>query len=154
VEDNFIEVIKNKKGYIRYLTHKDDDNKYQYDDDEVFTNDIDYSTKIMGSSITDKEIAEYLQNGKGIELLGVVSASRLRTIQSFMHFDTSNKTLQAIRELNDRFEMMTQKLKVIEEMALDFTETFPDSVDGLTAGLIQVATEIAKVRNKAIAKRK
>ena len=57
VETNFIEVIRNKKGYLRYLTHMDEKDKYRYQANEVYTNhNQSYEMKVRGNDITDKEI--------------------------------------------------------------------------------------------------
>lgn len=130
VESNFIELVSNKKGMLRYLTHKDTETKAKYDDNEVFTNaDIDYKTAVMGSSLSDKEIAEYIRNGRGIELLGTVSASRLRTIQSFLHFDTSNQISAEIRHLNNKIDKI-----------LDFTDRCTKLADDLAQALRSVGS--------------
>lgn len=123
VADNFVEVVRNKKGMLRYLTHKDQPTKAKYSDDEVYTNsEVDYKTAVMGSSLSDKEVAEYLRNGRGLELLGVVPASRLRTIQAFLQFDRSNHIADEIKRLNSKIETIvefTQKCsRMADELAL------------------------------------
>lgn len=150
VEPNFIEVIKNKKGYLRYLIHKDDKDKYQYDESEVFTNhSIDYSTMILGNSLSDKEIAEYIVSGRGIELLGVVSASKLRTIQGFVHFDTSHQMLNHIRNLNEKMDYILDGIKKVEDFALTFVSGIKQSSEALTAGMFSIAAELKAVRSKS-----
>jgi hypothetical protein len=123
VAENFVEIVRNKKGMLRYLTHKDQKTKVKYDDDDVYTNaDIDYKTAVMGAMMSDKEIADYLRNGRGLELLGIVPASKLRTIQSFLHFDRSKQIADEIRRLNGKIDTIiefTEKCsKMADELAL------------------------------------
>jgi len=123
VAPNFIEVVRNKKGMLRYLTHKDQKTKVKYDDDDVYTNaDIDYKTAVMGAMMSDKEIAEYIRNGRGLELLGIVPASKLRTIQSFLHYDRSKLIADEIKRLNRKIDTIiafTEKCsKMADELAL------------------------------------
>lgn len=123
VASNFVEVVRNKKGMLRYLTHRDQKTKVKYNDNEVYTNaDIDYKTAVMGASMSDKEIAEYIRNGRGLELLGIVPASKLRTIQSFLHFDRSKQIADEIRFLNSKIDTIvafTEKCsKMADELAL------------------------------------
>ena len=151
VETNFIEIIRNKKGYLRYLTHMDEQDKHRYDASDVYTNhNQSYEMRVRGNSITDKEIAEYLVQGRGMELLGVVSASRLRTIQGFIHFDNSNLVLEQIKHLN-------RKMDSIVEIA-DNVDTFIKEADGLIRDGIMsmgesfeiIASEMTKVRKLAL----
>lgn len=147
VESNFIELVKNKKGYLRYLTHKDEIDKYKYDDAEVYTNsEVSYSTLVLGNSLTDKEIAEYLIQGKGIELLGVVPSGKLRTIQSFLHFDNSNAQLEMIKQLNAKMDLMTEAFNNIEKIALGFVNGIKSSLVDMTNGMRLIAEEISKTR--------
>ena len=118
VAPNFIEVVRNKKGMLRYLTHKDQPTKAKYSDDEVYTNsEVDYKTAVMGSSLSDKEIAEYIRNGRGLELLGVVPAGRLRTIQSFLQFDRSGQIADEIKRLNAKIDTIVEFTQKCSRMA-------------------------------------
>lgn len=147
VEGNFIELVKNKKGYLRYLTHKDETEKYKYDDSEVLTNsEVSYSTLILGNSLSDKEIAEYLMQGKGLELLGVVPSGKLRTIQSFIHFDNSNAQLEQIRLLNDKMDAMEGAFKNIEKIAVCFANGLSLSTAEMVNAMKTIASEISKAR--------
>lgn len=147
VAGNFIELVRNKKGYLRYLTHKDEDDKFKYDDAEVYTNsDVSYSTLVLGNSLTDKEIAQYLIEGKGVDLLGVVPSGKLRTIQSFLHFDNSNAQLREIRLLNEKMDAMSKAFSNIEQIALGFVNSVKLSADDLVSGMKLIADEISKTR--------
>lgn len=155
VESNFIELVKNKKGYLRYLTHKDETDKHLYDDDEVYTNsEVSYSTLVLGNSLTDKEIAQYIVEGRGIELLGVVSSSKLRTIQSFLHFDNSNMQLQAIRQLNEKMDAMSSAFNKIEQIAVSLASGVNLTIADLSDGMKLIASEIAKTRTIAATRKR
>lgn len=155
VESNFIELIKNKKGYLRYLTHKDETDKHFYDDDEVLTNsEVSYSTLVLGNSLTDKEIAQYLIEGRGLDLLGVVPSGKLRTIQSFLHFDSTNMQLQQIRQLNEKMDVMLETFNKIETIALSFANGFNHTLTDMTNGMMSIANEIAKSRQVAITRKR
>jgi len=146
VADNFIEVVSNKKAVLRYLTHKDQDTKAKYDDEEVYTNaEIDYKTAVLGSSLTDKEIAEYLSNGRGLELLGLIPAGRLRTIQAFLHFDRSGQISTEIQHLNRKIDKIidfTNKCsKLADDLALALRSvgsSFESSAKELASALRQI----------------
>lgn len=140
VEDNFIELVKNKKGFLRYLTHKDEDEKFKYSDDEVYTNSsVSYSATIMGNQLSDKEIAQYIIQGRGIELLGVVSSAKLRTIQGFLHFDNSNMQLKEIRALNAKIDTVSKTLKLFEQYAEDAVKRFGNNAEMMATSLMKLA---------------
>jgi hypothetical protein len=145
VDENFIEIVKSKKAMLRYLTHKDDTHKYQYPDDKVLTNsDIPYSNHILGSSMSDREIAQYIKEGKGSELLGVVSASKLRTIQSFLSYDRNGKMLLQIQALNEQVTTMANTLDNVYSIANEFREGVKGSVAELKHGFEIIADSIRK----------
>ncbi len=140
VEANFIEIIRNKKGYLRYLTHKDDLDKFQYDDSEVLTNSsLSYDLRLLGASLSDKEIADYILEGRGLDLLGIVPAGRLRTIQSLLHFDTSNVTLQQVRALNDKLDAVADTLKQFERYAYNAVKQFGNNAEKMANALVELA---------------
>jgi len=147
VETNFIEIVKNKKGMLRYLTHKDQETKAKYDDEEVYTNaEIDYRTAVMGATLSDKEIAEYIACGRGFELLGVVPAGRLRTIQAFLHFDTSKQVLSELEKLRGDVVAMGHTINKIAEYTDKAQELADFLVDALrNAGdkMLLAAKELA-----------
>jgi hypothetical protein len=140
VETNFIELVKNKKGFLRYLTHKDEDDKYKYSDDEVYTNSsVSYTATLLGNQLSDREIAEYIMQGKGIELLGIVSSSKLRTIQGFLHFDNSNMQLKEIRALNDKLDAVADTLKQFERYAYNAVKQFGNNAEKMANALVELA---------------
>lgn len=147
VECNFIEVIRNKKGYLRYLTHKGEIDKYEYNDSEVLTNsEIGYTTLIMGNSLSDKEIADYIMQGRGFELLGIVPSGKLRTIQGFLHFDNSNAQQEVARQLKAENDAMLEKLTHIEEIACRHLNDDDLDYDDMVWAMIAIANEISKTK--------
>ena len=153
VETNFIEVIRNKKGYLRYLTHMDEKEKHVYDASEVYTNSTQsYELTVRGNAMTDKEIAEWIKQGKGIELLGIVSASRLRTIQSFLHFDNSNYMLDELRLLTDRMGQILLVADNVEAYAKSAIDKIESGILSMSESFEIIANEMIKVRKLALRK--
>ncbi len=151
VETNFIEVIRNKKGYLRYLTHMDEKEKHVYDASEVYTNSTQsYELTVRGNAMTDKEIAEWIKQGKGIELLGIVSASRLRTIQSFLHFDNSNYMLDELRLLTDRMGQILLVADNVEAYAKSAIDKIESGILSMSESFEIIANEMIKVRKLAL----
>lgn len=147
VEANFVEIVRNKKGYLRYLTHMDEKEKHIYEAEEVYTNSSQtYELTVRGNSMSDKEVAEMIKEGKGVELLGVVSASRLRTIQSFLHFDNSNMMLNEIRSLNDKMNKILDVVDNVEKIAVGFANGINFNASELVSGMKLIADEISKTR--------
>ncbi len=149
VEPNFVELVKSKKALVRYLTHKDDADKYQYDDHEVMTNSsIAYADYVMGSNLSDKEIAQYIAEGRGMDLMGVVSVTKLRTIQAFLQFDRTGSMQREITLMRNRLESMGTALDNINAIATDFQMAAARGLTSMNDAMIRIADEIAKV-NKA-----
>lgn len=147
VEANFIEIIRNKKGYMRYLTHKDDLDKWQYDNSEVMTNaSVSYDLMLLGASLSDKEIAEYIIEGRGLELLGIVPAGRLRTIQSLLHFDASNATLQEVRALRNKLDIVVDFVEDLDSSIKSLIANASTGAKDLIEGLHSISREIANFR--------
>lgn len=134
VQSNFVELVSNRKGMLRYLTHMDQETKAKYEPEDVYTNgETDYKTAVLGSLLTDKEIAEYIRNGRGIELLGIVPSHKLRTIQAFLHFDRSGQISAEIQHLNRKID------KIIE-----FTDKCTKLADDLALALRSVGSSFEK----------
>ena len=151
VETNFIEVIRNKKAYLRYLTHMDDKDKHRYQVDEVYTNhNQSYEMRVRGNDITDKEIAEYIIQGRGMELMGVVSVGRLRTIQSFIHFDNSNLVLEEIKRLNSKMDNIVEIADNVDGFVKNASELIESGIMSMTESFEIIANEMIKVRKLAI----
>lgn len=138
--DNFVELVKSKPAMLRYLTHMDDPDKFQYSHDEVKTNSsVAYKDQIQGNQMSDKEIASMIANGQGYDLLGVVSASKLRTIQSFLAFDQQGKMFQQVREMNNRLEGMEQAIMSIKAIAEDFQLGVANSGKAIADQFLRIA---------------
>jgi hypothetical protein len=153
VAPNFVELVKSKKAFIRYLTHMDDPDKHQYDHSEIITNSsVAYQDVILGQNLSDKEIASYIMSGRGIELMGVVSASKLRTIQAFLHFDRTGAIQREIEKLNDKLQMVTDVVINIDGILNAFREGLMNTGIQMKEGLNQIANEISKVNQIAKAR--
>ena len=147
VEPNFIEVVRNKKGVLRYLTHKDQETKAKYDDEQVYTNaEIDYTTAVMGATMSDKDIAEYIIQGRGIELLGVVPANRLRTIQSFLHFDRSGQIQQEVQALNKKLDTIVDFTQQCRVMADNLVLALQGAGEKTLEGAKELAAALGKIK--------
>lgn len=151
VEGNFVQIAHSKKASLRYLTHLDDSDKHRYDSEEVITNStVPYSDLILGQSMSDKEIARYIKEGRGEELWGVVSASKLRTIQSFIQYDLSQKMYNKMHLMSQDIAIMTNALKEIQEVVLDFQKGFTQGVTNFIPHMVRIseAAEKALLRIK------
>jgi len=151
VESNFIQIAHSKKASLRYLTHLDDEDKFRYSSEEIISNStVPYDDLILGQSMSDKEIAKYIREGRGEELFGVVSASKLRTIQSFIHFDLSNKMYAKMNLMSQDIAIMTNALKEIQDVVLDFQKGFTQGVTNFIPHMVKIseAAEKALLRIK------
>ena len=147
VEPNFIELVKNKKGFLRYLTHKDEEDKYKYSDDEVYTNSsVSYTAILLGNQLSDKDIAEYIIQGRGIELLGVVPANRLRTIQSFLHFDRSGQIQQEVQALNKKLDTIVDFTQQCRVMADNLVLALQGAGEKTLEGAKELAAALGKIK--------
>lgn len=143
VAENFIEAVKNKKGFIRYLTHLDDADKHQYPPFEVVGNgEVDYSQVIMGNNLSDKDIAQAIIEGRGLELLGIVSSSKLRTIQAFLHYDASNSLLSEMRAVRAQNAQLLEVFENVGNIANSFLVGATKSINELNSGMVLIARAI------------
>ena len=149
VADNFIEVVKNKKGFLRYLTHLDEVDKYKYSASEVITNsDISYDLVLLGNNMTDKEIAKAIMEGKGYDLIGIVSSSKLRTIQAFIHYDQNNNMLNELRALRSQNEQILDSFNNVREIVVSLTSGVNKTINEFNNGLLRIAMEIKKATSQ------
>jgi hypothetical protein len=145
VETNFIELVKNKKKMLRYLTHKDDADKYQYQDNEVMTNnDTNYALTIIGNTLSDRDIADFIIQGRGLELMGVVSSSKLRTIQAFVHYDQSNSILSEVRALREQNARIMEVFDNVDGLVKTLLNSVHKTIEDTNKGLTMIATEIRR----------
>lgn len=147
VAPNFVEVVRNKKGMLRYLTHKDQETKAKYSDSDVRTNaDIDYNTAVMGATMSDKDIADYIKQGRGMELLGVVSANRLRTIQSFLHFDRSGQIQKEVQALNNKLDTIVDFTQECRAMADNLVQALQGAGEKTLEGAKELAFALSRIK--------
>lgn len=153
VATNFIELGQSKKALLRYLTHKDDPEKFQYSDDEVITNSGNYTDQILAGNLTDKQIAEFIKDGRGYDLLDLVPANKLRTIQAFLSFDRSGQISNQLLKVSDQLTFMNQHIMNIEQMAVGLITGATKTMEQMTTGIIRIADEAKLARIKAAARR-
>ena len=147
VEPNFVEVVRNKNAMLRYLTHGENPEKATYDDDEVIHNNpVDYSNLVLGASMSDKEIAEHIKEGRGIELLGVVSASKLRTIQAFLQFDRSGQLQKELRELKQHTQAMSESMQKIDNVVESWNKGLIETGNDIATAFREISSEIKRSR--------
>jgi len=153
VEPNFIEICKSKKASLRYLIHLDDREKYQYrHEDVIHNNTVEFADLIKGQNLSDKEIASYLMESRGMELLGVVSSSKLRTIQSFIDHERRNKIYNRLGQLEKQNRELLQIMEVnklnVERLmvvAEDFQLALTNSVKKLAPSLSKLQESIVTI---------
>lgn len=153
VATNFIELGQSKKALLRYLTHKDDPEKFQYSDDEVITNSGNYTDQILAGNLTDKQIAEFIKDGRGYDLLDLVPANKLRTIQAFLSFDRSGQISNQLIKVSDQLTFMNEHIMNIEQMAVGLITGATKTMEQMTTGIIRIADEAKLARIKAAARR-
>ena len=147
VDENFIEIVRNKRGAFRYLTHIDDDDKYQYSPTQVYTNySISYEEQILGTSLNDRDIAKMLANGQGLELLGVVPSTKLRTIQAFLQYDRSGQLNEQLSIIKTKLDSITDTMDKVEQMAVAFANGLNNTIKQLQDGFLAIAKEIRYAR--------
>jgi hypothetical protein len=149
VDENFIEIVKSKKAMLRYLTHKDDDDKYKYDDDAVLTNDhTPYALTVLGDMMSNHEIAKGIIEGKALELMDIVSPQRIRTIQAIVQYDKTSSLHQEIKLLNDRFNEVHTILTDVRDVAVNYIEKSQNDANRAVEALLMIANALNKQLNK------
>jgi len=155
VEPNFVEVVRNKNAMLRYLTHGENPEKATYDDTEVIHNNpVDYSNLVLGASMSDKEIAEHIKEGRGIELLGVVSASKLRTIQAFLQFDRSGQLQAEVRELKQHTQTLSESMQKIDNIVETWNKGVIETGNDIATAFREISNEIKRSRELWLTNRK
>lgn len=109
-----IDKTSNDFLYIQYLTHKNDTNKYQYDFNDIKTNNeaelLARYTKAYKQALTEEEITDHLRNDKTltdlIKNIGLDNTKRYLTIYNQMRKDTLETMTETqiknrILDLND-----------------------------------------------------
>lgn len=153
VESNFIEIVRSKKASLRYLVHLDHPEKHRYDESEVIHNHtVPYSDMILGQNLSDKEIANYIREGRGLELMGIVSATKLRTIQAFLQYDQAGRQYQELTTLRREFQKMSEAVGNINDIVTDFQSGFIKGAKGLNDALMNIGKELRRVATIATKK--
>lgn len=153
VEPNFVVIVKNKKAMLRYLTHLDDTSKYQYEPEQVYTNnEVGYTNAVLGGNMSDKEIADILARGKGMDLLGVVPAHKIRTIQSIITGQTQSMIINQLAHVNEKLDKMNNFIDKVDDLATQMTATIGVTAVQMVNAFQQIADE-AKLARQAIQKR-
>ena len=148
VEPNFVEIVKSKKAMLRYLTHKDDEDKFQYKDFDVMTNSpISYEDAVMGGSMSNAEVLRFIREGRAEELIDVIPLGRLRMLQQIAQYDRQGDIYKEIRLVKEQMNIMTDSLFKIKEIAEDFQLGFTKGATQLLKPLQEIA-ELAKTTLK------
>lgn len=150
VETNFIELGKSKKALLRYLTHKDDSDKFQYEDNEVISNySQPYAELVFANNLTDRQIADLIKEGKGYDLFGLVPANKLRTIQSFLQYDRAGHISRQMQQMLEVLSSVEGRLQNIEQIAVGLITGTTKSIQQFTEGINKIAVEVRLARLKS-----
>jgi hypothetical protein len=153
VATNFVEYGRSKMGMLLYLTHKNDQAKFQYRDDEVQTNSTPYSDVVKGLTVSDADLVNEVLNGNELLLLGTVSMTRIRLAQSLVQnkaLAAANSQLAIIREQNYRMtallETVSQSTSKIETYFNEFYQGLKELSEGGKKIGLAIANEIKLLR--------
>jgi hypothetical protein len=150
VPQNFIELGKSKKALLRYLTHKDDLDKFQYADTEVISNySQPYAELIFANNLSDRQIADLIKEGKGYDLFGLVPVNKLRTIQSFLQYDRAGHISRQMQQLLDILNAVDGRLQNIEGIAVGLMTAGTRTIQQFTEGINKIASEVRLARLKS-----
>ena len=118
----------------------------------IHNNTVEFADLIKGQNLSDKEIASYLMESRGMELLGVVSSSKLRTIQSFIDHERRNKIYNRLGQLEKQNRELMQIMEVnklnVERLmvvAEDFQLALTNSVKKLAPSLSKLQESIVTI---------
>jgi hypothetical protein len=143
VSENFIEFGDSKNALLRYLTHKDDSEKFQYSASEVYSNHpTSYEELVKGTDLTDRQIAELIRQGKGYDLIGIVNIGKLRAIQSFLQYDRTGQINEQLRSMGEDMHSLKISMGNVETMAINLMNNFSASAGQLRDGLMEIAKQI------------
>lgn len=146
VAPNFIEVVNNKTAMLKYLTHINDPNKYQYDYNEVYTNGrIDYQTAVLNDALTNKEIIEMLKSDSATELVNVVPIHKLRALQAILFYDQNDNNLKEQRKQYAQLERQTQLLNEISERNLQMVQQLTSLTNDFAVFREHIAQELSRL---------
>ena len=83
-------------------------------------------------------------------MLGIVSASKLRTIQSFLTFERQGKIFQEVRKLSDKIDTMSGALLEIKTIAEDFQLGFTKGAESLIPHLKRISEVAERALTKSL----
>jgi hypothetical protein len=145
---NFVEIVNNKTTFLRYLTHKNDLKKFQYDNAEVMSNSVPYDEVVKGSLLTDREIIEAVSRGDEFSLIGSVSMTKIRLAQSLVHnraLANANSTIANLRETN--FELLASVNNMLARIET-IDNNFGYLVSALTNAGVQLSDSMKTLTDK------
>lgn len=140
VEANFVEVIHNRVAFFRYLTHLDSPNKAKYEPNEVFTNAEPYAEVIMGQGITDRELIEACERGDELNLVGVVSMTKLAMAQRLVQNRALTRANEVVSQLRDQNTILMANVQKL----MEGVDSIEFAFRSLTEGLKEVADQLPK----------
>lgn len=126
-----VEKIIDRVAQYRYLTHKDDPDKYQYDDDEIYSNDINYYEKlcVVGDRVEVDNKAEQIVNDilRGVSPRLLVSRyGRDYVIHMRQYKDCADEIrlweMENRRREREKAEILALKEKEVEQLRCPFDE--------------------------------
>ena len=119
---------------------------------QIHNNAVEFADLIKGQNLSDKEIAQYLMESRGMELLGVVSSSKLRTIQSFIDHERRNKIYNRLgviekqnKKLYEIIEINKLNVERLMVVAEDFQLALTNSVKKLAPSLVKLQDSLVTI---------
>lgn len=140
VETNFVEIVRNRVAMFRYLTHLDSPSKAKYEATEVYTNAEPYNEVIAGLGVTDREIIEACERGEELNLIGVISMTKIAMAQRLVQNRSLIKAQETISILRDQNSVLMANVQRL----LDGVDSIDHAFRSLTEGLKEVAQTFPK----------
>jgi hypothetical protein len=135
---NFIEFGDNKQNLLRYLTHKNHPNKYQYSDDDVLTNSTPYKQVVKNLGLSDKDIIEAVMKGDEFSLIGSVSMVKISMAQRLVHNKALANANAQIAHLRETNQMLMANL----DKVLGHVETIDNNFSAMVEALTQTGNKL------------
>jgi hypothetical protein len=136
---NFVEIVDNKQTFIRYLTHKNHPNKFQYSDDDVFTNSTPYKQVVKGLGLTDKEIIDAVMKGDEFSLIGSVSMTKITMAQRLVGNKALANANTQIAHLRSANEMLLVNLNKL----IGHVETIDNNFNAMVGALTTTGDKLS-----------
>lgn len=144
----FVVIGQSKQALLRYLTHKNDLNKFQYSDDEVKTNSTPYAEVVKGFGLSDKEIVEAVIKGEEFSLLGSVSMTKITLAQRMVGnraLANANAQIAHLRSSNE--ELLVQVSKMLGHIET-IDNNFSAMVQSLTSAGNRLSDSVIKFSDR------